>query len=233
MYNKVFAKIPEISLGFASLVQNGGISQAPNKVDLPVLFSSNPTALRFKKEVGNMISALSMEQKMIHQRGGQWQVYPRFNYNGSFYCINRFVHSPKGYTNGLEDCIAILLHNENDAFLYHLAPGSHKNKIAIEDMQKGLQETIARLRAKGKKCSAVLVGGNNTKGSHTLYENISDVLKKNAIETQEVLFADGHKSIYYDLDKGMMICDGIFDDIEDIKTEFKKVSILGAETFTL
>ena len=231
MYNKVLAKIPEISLGFTSLVQNEGISQVAKKVDLPVLFSSNPASLRFKKEAGNMISALSMEQKMIHQRGGQWQAYPSFNYNGSSYCINRFVHSPKGYTNGLEDCIAVLLHNENDAFLYHLAPGSHTSKIAIDDMQKGLQETISKLGTNNKKCSAVLVGGNNTNKSHTLYENISDVLKKNEIEAQEVLFADGHKSIYYDLDKGIMICDGIFDDIEDIKTEFGKVHLLEAKTF--
>lgn len=231
MYNKAFTKIPEITSSYTSLVQNGGISQVAKKFDLPILFSSNPISLRFKKEVGNMISALSMEQKMIYQRGGQWHAYPKFNYNGSSYCINRFVHSPKGYTNGLEDCIAVLLHNENDAFLFHLAPGSHTNKIAIDDMQNGLQETISKLGINNKKCSAVLVGGNNTSKSHTLYENISDVLKRNKIEAQEVLFADGHKSIYYDLDKGIMICDGIFDDIEDIKTEFGKVNISNAKTF--
>ncbi|MBR5304621.1 MAG: hypothetical protein IKU37_07335 [Candidatus Gastranaerophilales bacterium] len=216
---------------FAPLAQNGDILQTAKKIDLPALFSSNPTSLKFKKEVREMISALPWEQKMIHQRGGQWQAYPRFNYNGSFYCINRFVHSPKGYTNGLDDCIAVLLHNDDDAFLYHLAPGSHKNKIAIEDMQKGLQETIAKLGAGGKECSVVLVGGSNTDGSQALYENISDVLKKNKIEAQEVLFGDGHKSIYYDLNKGIMICDGLFDDVKDLKREFGKVRLLNTETF--
>ena len=138
MYNKIIYNIPNFKPLISKISDDSArtITQCPK---LKFLFSpSSMSSHSLRKEIGNLISALPLENKMLYQRGGQKVAYPRYNYEGfADYTVNRFVHSPKGYTNGLDDCIAVLLHNDEDAFLYHLAPGVHRSKIAIEDMQKG------------------------------------------------------------------------------------------------
>ncbi len=180
------------------------------------------------KEIRRLISELPLEHKMLAERGGQRITHPRYDYNGYgyTYSVNRFVHSSKGYTNSLDDCIAVLLRNTDDAYLYHLAPGIHKDKIAIADMQKGLSETIEKLEIGNKKCTAVLVGGQEGGSSVPLYENILSILNKYNIKPQEVLFADGHKSIYYDIKKGIVaVDDGLYNNIDELKANFQKVNI--------
>lgn len=180
------------------------------------------------KETRGLISELPLEHKMLGLRGGQRIAYPRCNYNGHCYTytVNRFVHSPKGYTSELDDCIAVLLYNGDDAYLYHLAPNVHKSEIAISDMQRGISETIEMLGKGNKKCTAVLVGGDDAKDSVSLYKNISSVLGKHDMKPQEVLFAEGNKSIYYDIKKGILIIDdGFHSNMQALKTEYKIVNI--------
>lgn len=192
-----------------------------------LLFSQN-THQSLYKETKSLISELPLEHKMLGLRGGQRITYPRHYYNGNAYTysVNRFVHSPKGYTSELDDCIAVLLQNGNDAYLYHLSPNIHKTEAAILDMQKGISETIEILEKGNKKCTAVLIGGDDVKDSVFLYKNISSVLGKHDIKPQEVLFAEGHKSIYYDIKKGILIVDdGFHKNIQELKSEYKIVNI--------
>lgn len=199
----------------------------PSTDKLKLLFPQSMDQSLYK-ETRSLISGLPLEHKMLAERGGQRIAYPRYDYNGHgyTYTVNRFVHSPKGYTNALDDCIAVLLYNGDNAYLYHLAPNIHKSKVAISDMQEGISETIKMLGKRNKKCAAVLVGGDDAKGSVSLYKNILSVLRKHDISTQEVLFAEGHKSIYYDIKKGTLIIDdGFYNNIQELKTQYKIVNI--------
>lgn len=185
------------------------IKKTPDCKKLPLIFSDCPPATdikaldKFYEKQDGILARLTNEQSMQMERGGIQEPINLLAYKISgAYHVDRFVHSSKGYTSGLDDCIGVLLYNGNDAYLYHLSPNMHKCDSAIKYMQETLASRIAELTGQ-TKCRACLVGGKK-EYSKELYGNIRSVLNKYNIKTQEVLFnKSGHTDIYYDLDKGI------------------------------
>ncbi len=145
------------------------------------------------------------------------------------YTIDEAICSNKGFTDGIYDCIAILLHNDDKAYLYHLSPLNYQKENDIKQMQKALQNSIADLKKDNQNCAAFLYGGIRG-ASDKLYENISEVLNKNNIERQEALFSKdehiGH-SIYFDIEKGIILSDEIYGyhSKQQLEENFEKVNL--------
>ena len=145
------------------------------------------------------------------------------------YTADGAICSTKGFTDGICDCIAVLLHNNDKAYLFHLSPLNHQKKDDIEHMQEVLQNSISDLKKDNQNCSAFLFGGIRG-ASDKLYEDISEVLNKNEIQKEEVLYSKdwriGH-SLYFDVEKGIILSDEIYSyhSKQQLEENFEKVSL--------
>lgn len=142
------------------------------------------------------------------------------------YTTDEVICSDKGYTDGIVDCIAVLLYNKNNAYLYHLSPLDCRAQKDIEKLKQALQDSISNL---GKDCRAFLYGGIRG-ASDNLYENISEVLKKNNVKKQEAVYGLDNRtshSIYFDVEKGIILSDFIYpyQSKQQLEENFEKVNI--------
>lgn len=179
----------------------------------------------FIEKQEDVLAKLTREQAMHYEKGGIQEPinYLAYKITGA-YNVDRYVHSRKGYTSGLDDCIGVLIYNENDAYLYHLSPNMHKCDSAIKYMKEKLASRISELTGK-TKCRACLVGGKE-EYSRPLYGHIKDVLDKNNTKTQEILFNEnGHTDIYYDLDKGIFPLFSSGSSLERINRRYAQVQL--------
>lgn len=198
------AAINPLSLKF--LPQNDSLKAANSKINSFKSF--------VKKE-------LLPNQKIIKDN------YSNYDLMNDLYTSNIFIHSDKGYTDSILNCICVLLNNQKDAYLLHLTPAKHKNPKDIYYMQKQIANFADNLSSNNQKCSAFLFGGEKNQ-SEKLHSDIVEVLNNKKISTSEVLFDknnDPH-SFYYDINKGIVLDDYKYCDLEDIKSDFEIVKIL-------
>jgi len=192
---------------------------------LPLIFASADDTLKEACRKSNAFQSfvkreLKDSEKIIKD------AYSNEDLLGKLYTADEFVHSKRGFTDAIHDCIAVILYSKDDAYMLHLSPGKHKTPSQIEHMQKRLGEFIESLGSKNEKCRAVLVGGE-PKASKGLYENIMQVLKRKNISADEFLF-DKSKSphtVYFNVDEGILIDNLMFFDTDDLKSCFEKVVI--------
>ena len=164
---------------------------------------------------------LKPEQKIIKDS------YSVADLLGKLYTADETVHSPEGYTDAIHDCISIILNNKKDAYMLHLSPGKHKKQTDIERMKDRISSFIDALSQDNQRCSAFLYGGQEGV-SEKLHADILEALKSKGIKPDEVLFdkfGGGPHSIYYNVDKGIVLDNYSRFGLDDLKANFKLVNI--------
>jgi len=172
------------------------------------------------KKFETKLKELKPEEKLLRKQ---------FNGLENIYTIENAIHSNKGYTDGIIDCLAVLIHSDKDAYLAHISPDNYKQTADIEHLKNYIQSYINKLEEKSNtKCRAWIVGGQENQ-SQKLYENVSDVLKKNNIIPSEILYpkiSGQETSLYYNLNEGKILLNkNLIFDSEDLKETFKKINI--------
>ncbi len=190
---------------------------------LPILFLSQFESRKVINQKINSFKSsikknLTREQRIIKDE------YSNFDLMNNLYTSNIFIHANKGYTDSILDCICVLLNNQKDAYLLHLAPEKHQNPRDVYYMQKQISSFISDLSKNDQKCSATLFGGQEKK-SKELYCNINEVLREKNINPKEILFDKNNNphSFYYDLNEGIVLDNYAFLDLDDIQNEFNRV----------
>ncbi len=199
----------------------------PSKKDdskLPLLFL--PESLSRKEfyakhnEFNFYIKKLSPEQKIIKDS------YSAEDLLGKLYTADEFIHSDKGFTDAICDCICVLLNNKEDGYLLHLCPGKHKKPSQIKHMQEKISSFVDDLSRNGENCSAFLFGGRKN-ASEELHSNILDILTKKRLKPDEVLYDKAYDphTFFYDVKKGIVIDKYLSFDFECLQESFEKVNI--------
>lgn len=199
---------------FSKMQKNYYSSNFPLSRHLNIVFPVNGDEDRYLDIARSNIKKLKPQEKIMA-------------FNSPEYTTDEVICSDKGYTDGIFDCITVLLYNKNKAYFYHLCPINYQNKKDIKQMQNVLQNAISDLGQ--KDCRAFLYGGIRNM-SDELYEDISTILDKNEIKRQEVLYSkEGHAnhSIYFDIKKGIILSDEIFayHSKQQLEENFEKVNL--------
>ena len=152
---------------------------------------------------------------------------PSEKIHGDYY-VDHFVKAQKGYTDGIMDCIGVVIKNSKEGFMVHLSPWQHRSEEMMKEMIAKLQKHIDELKAKGQDCSALMVGGRfNDLISKKLFANIFKTLKKNGIDPSMLC---GHRNLtdssdlFFDVTKNAFGCSGA-SNLEDLKETYKLVKI--------
>lgn len=192
---------------------------------LPLIFRPEEYT---RKEINKKIWGFEYQiKKMPKEQRIAKDDYSPLDYN-RLYTIDEYIHSNKGYTDNICDCIAAVLYNNDDAYMLHLCPGKHKKKAQISHMQQKMEEFVNNLQKDGKECKAFLFGGH-IKESEKLHQNILEVLNTKGIEPDEVLYTvpemDAPHRLYYDLNEGIIPDNYAHFDLDDLSQCFKTVNI--------
>ncbi len=181
-----------------------------------------------RKEINQKIWNLeTLEKNLAPEQRIVKDDYSPLDYD-RLYTIDEYIHSNKGYTDNICDCIAAVLYNNEDAYMLHLCPGKHRKKSQISHMQQKMTEFINNLQKNNQECKAFLFGGH-INCSEKLHQNILEVLNAKGIEPNEVLYVkpeiDAPHRLYYNLNEGIIPDNYAHFDLDDLSECFKTVNI--------
>ncbi len=189
--------------------------QKHNAFKLPVNFRRDGDSYYFLNLFNSNIENLKFNQKNLAAIDAD-------------YTLQGCIVSDKGYTNGILDCIAVLLYNDEKGYLFHLNSYSYEQPKYLKEMQGAFEDAICDLEEGGKSCRCFLFGGVE-EISEKLYENISKALDEFDIKKDEAVFSNGNNSysIYFDIDEGIILSDNMhaFKSKYDLEKRFNKVNI--------
>ena len=193
------------------------------------LFKQNSTPkLNLYFSLGNSYENYKNFQQMIKKMPNYEKMLRRdFIGQKKYYVVERNVFGQKGYTDGIYDCLAILLYNKENGRLFHISPSNYTQKQEIKHLQNSINIFISELQNKNQKCNAFIVGGQ--KGfSDNLYKNIAMVFKKRKILTDEIMYSKNFddSSIYFNIpEKKLIINNSSYQNLNQIKEEYFHVKI--------
>lgn len=200
--------------------------QKASAKNLPILLNSrkDPNSFLFwHQKTQSLINELPSEQKILRSNCSDAEM---FKPDSIVYTANQYIHGKSGFTDNIYDCIVALLYNKDDAYMTHLYPGSYVEQEDIEFMQKCLEKFINNLQCGGQKCEATLIGGQMGR-SEQLHLNILDVLSAKGICPDEIMYETSRKphSVYYDVEKGIVLDKGLIDDRDSLEKLFARVNL--------